>query len=64
MQVHFTTAVQFYVHIKVELYVHAFLHLYGGEKQLYCQICYASESSQKRRRSKELSNNISDRSEA
>ena len=24
----------FYVHINVELYVHAFTHLYGGEKQV------------------------------
>ena len=42
MQVHFTIALQFYVYvnvefyvsIKVELFLHAFLHFYGGEKQV------------------------------
>ena len=30
-QVHSTIALQFYVHIKVELYVHAFTYLYAAE---------------------------------
>ena len=42
MQVHFTIALQFYVYVNVEFYVsikvklflHAILHLYGGEKQV------------------------------
>ena len=32
MQVHFTVASQFYVYVNVELYVHTFMRLYGGEK--------------------------------
>ena len=32
-QVHFTVALHFYVHISVELYVHAFTYLYGGENK-------------------------------
>ena len=32
MQVHFTIASQFYVHVDVGLSLHVFLHLYGGEK--------------------------------
>ena len=32
VQVYFNNASQFYVHINVELYIHAFIHLYGGEK--------------------------------
>ena len=31
---HFTVALQFYVNVNVELYVHGFLHLYGGKKQV------------------------------
>ena len=29
----FTVASQFYVYVNVELYVHAFIHLYGGENR-------------------------------
>ena len=36
VQVLFTIASQFYVHLNVELYVHALIHLYGEEKQV-CQ---------------------------
>ena len=32
VQVHFTVASQFYVYVNVDLYVHTFMHLYGGEK--------------------------------
>ena len=32
-QVHSTIALQFYVYVNVELYVHAFLHLYSGKKK-------------------------------
>ena len=35
MQVHFTIAVQFYVHVNAELYLHAFVKLYGEEKQVW-----------------------------
>ena len=34
VQVRFTIASQFYVQINVELYIHAFVQLYGGEKQV------------------------------
>ena len=35
VQVHFTIAVQFYVYVNVKLYLHAFVQLYGGEKQVW-----------------------------
>ena len=38
VQVHFTIAPQFYVHINVELYIRAFIQLYGGEKNRYVEI--------------------------
>ena len=34
VQVDFTIASQFYVHVNVELFIHALIHLYGGEKQV------------------------------
>ena len=47
MQVHFTIAVQFYVHVNGELYLHTLMYWRKKKAKL-----------------KELSNNISDRSEA
>ena len=47
MQVHFTIALQFYVNVNVELYVHTLMYWRKKKAKL-----------------KELSNNISDRSEA
>ena len=32
LQIHFTVASQFYVYVNVELYLHAFIHFYGGKK--------------------------------
>ena len=34
VQVHFTIASQFYVRVDVEIFLHVFMHLYGGEKQV------------------------------
>ena len=54
VQVHFTIASQFYVRIKVEIYIHAFIHL--------CLVrVWFFTWWKKRRSSMELSNNISKR---
>ena len=34
VQVHFTVASHFYINVNVELYIHSFIQLYGGEKQV------------------------------
>ena len=34
VQVHFTIASQFYIREDVELFLHVFMHLYGGGKQV------------------------------
>ena len=39
MLVHFAVALQFYVYENVELYLHAFVQLYGGEKQVWWNGC-------------------------
>ena len=40
VQVHFTVASQFYVHINVELYIRDSIHLFGGEKQIFYFLWY------------------------
>ena len=35
MLVHFTIAVQFYVHVNVKFYIDVFVKLYGEEKQVW-----------------------------
>ena len=57
MQVHFTIALQFYVYANVDFYIHLSLHSCLFQLWFLC-------GGKEKAKLKELSNNISDRSEA
>ena len=57
MQVYFTVASQFYVHVNVDFYIHLSLHSCLFQLWFLC-------GGKEKAKLKELSNNISDRSEA